>query len=189
MAPKKDTSTATTDDGLQLVLGRLDANAAHMTTHFTALNTTLNSALTSLAEAISSLPTAISLAVSSTPPPNNPPPNNPPPNNPPPNNPPPNNPLPNNPPPNNPPPNNSAMRPPKIHLPTFDGSNPLDWLFQATNYFDYYSIQPAQRLSLAQFYFTSDALSWYKYLANNRLLGTWAEFSRALELRFGPSYY
>nr|GEV19578.1 Ty3/gypsy retrotransposon protein [Tanacetum cinerariifolium] len=34
-----------------------------------------------------------------------------------------------------------------------------------------------------------DALSWYKHLANNNLLGTWAKFSRALELRFGPSTY
>ncbi|KAJ0521736.1 putative retrotransposon gag domain-containing protein [Helianthus annuus] len=46
-----------------------------------------------------------------------------------------------------------------------------------------------QRLYLAVFYFTDDALSWYKYLSNNRLLGTWPEFSRALELRFGPSSY
>ncbi|KAL4580818.1 hypothetical protein LXL04_017022 [Taraxacum kok-saghyz] len=97
-----------------------------------------------------------------------------------------------NPPPPPPPPprqNSQNIRPPKIFLPTFDGSNPLDWIFQAENYFTYYAIAPPQRLSLVVFYFTGDALSWYKYLANNRLLGTWEEFSRALELRFGPSTY
>ncbi|KAL4581954.1 hypothetical protein LXL04_006488 [Taraxacum kok-saghyz] len=91
------------------------------------------------------------------------------------------------PPPRQPP--NQNIRPPKILLPTFNGSNPLDWLFQATNYFEYYRIPPAQRLSLSVFYFTGEALSWYKHLANNNLLGNWIEFSRALELRFGPSAY
>ncbi|KAJ0624010.1 putative retrotransposon gag domain-containing protein [Helianthus annuus] len=93
------------------------------------------------------------------------------------------------PPPPPPPPGHNQPRPPKILLPTFDGSNPLDWIFQANNYFHYYSIPHDQRLSLAVFYFVGDALSWYKHLSNNQLLGTWTEFSRALELRFGPSTY
>ncbi|KAJ0895862.1 putative nucleotidyltransferase, Ribonuclease H [Helianthus annuus] len=78
----------------------------------------------------------------------------------------------------------SNPRPPKINLPMFDGSNPLDWIFQAENYFTYYNIPENRRLSLSVFYFTGEALSWYKYLHNNSLLGTWQEFSRALELRF-----
>ncbi|KAL4573070.1 hypothetical protein LXL04_019863 [Taraxacum kok-saghyz] len=95
------------------------------------------------------------------------------------------------PPPPPPPPrhNNQNIRPPKIHLPNFDGANPLDWVFQAENYFTYYAIPPNQRLSLSIFYFTGDALSWYKHMSNNNLLGTWAEFTRALETRFGPSTY
>ncbi|GKB30446.1 ty3-gypsy retrotransposon protein [Tanacetum coccineum] len=93
------------------------------------------------------------------------------------------------PPPPPPPPPHNQPRPPKILLPNFDGSNPLDWIFQANNYFEYYSIPADQRVTLAVFYFIGDALSWYKHLANNNLLGTWATFSRALELRFGPSTY
>ncbi|GJT99429.1 ty3-gypsy retrotransposon protein [Tanacetum coccineum] len=93
------------------------------------------------------------------------------------------------PPPPPPPPPHTQPRPPKIFLPNFDGSNPLDWIFQANNYFEYYSILPAQRVALTAFYFTGDALSWYKHLAHNHLLGTWEEFSRALQLRFGPSTY
>ncbi|CAH1432811.1 unnamed protein product [Lactuca virosa] len=46
------------------------------------------------------------------------------------------------PPPPPPPPPNQTLRPPKILLPTFDGSNPLDWIFQAENYFTYYTIPP-----------------------------------------------
>ncbi|XP_076903968.1 uncharacterized protein LOC143559194 [Bidens hawaiensis] len=83
----------------------------------------------------------------------------------------------------------SHPRHPKIVLPLFDGSNPLDWLFQADNYFSLYNTPENQRISLAGFSFTGEALSWYKYLHNNRLLGTWPDFSRDLELRFGPSSY
>ncbi|KAL4582832.1 hypothetical protein LXL04_007393 [Taraxacum kok-saghyz] len=98
------------------------------------------------------------------------------------------------PPPPPPPPNdqhrpNNNPRPPKILLPTFDGSNPLDWLFQAENYFTYYTIPADQRLALAVFYFTGEALSWYKHLATNNLLGDWQSFTRSLQLRFGPSSY
>nr|GEY20495.1 transposon Ty3-G Gag-Pol polyprotein [Tanacetum cinerariifolium] len=44
-------------------------------------------------------------------------------------------------------------------------------------------------LSMIAFHLTGDALSWYKYLFNNRLLTTWEAFTRALETRFGPSTY
>nr|GEZ62120.1 hypothetical protein [Tanacetum cinerariifolium] len=87
------------------------------------------------------------------------------------------------------PPTHQQPRPPNIFLPTFDVLNSLDWIFQAGNYFTYYAIPPDQRLSLSVFYFTGDALSWYKHLSNNNLLSTWPEFIRALETRFGPSTY
>ncbi|KAK9070431.1 hypothetical protein SSX86_010833 [Deinandra increscens subsp. villosa] len=80
-------------------------------------------------------------------------------------------------------------RAPKISLPLFDGTNPLDWIFQADNFFNYYQTPIAQRISLSVFYFTGDALSWYKHLATNEMLGTWATFKRELEIRFGPSSY
>ncbi|GJS81459.1 retrotransposon gag protein [Tanacetum coccineum] len=81
------------------------------------------------------------------------------------------------------------IRPPKITLPTFNGSNPLDWLFQADQYFAFYTIAPHQRIPIVAFHLSGDALSWYKYLVNNNLLTTWDNFTRALETRFGPSSY
>nr|GEU32281.1 retroviral aspartyl protease [Tanacetum cinerariifolium] len=54
-----------------------------------------------------------------------------------------------------PPPPHNQPRPPKILLPNFDGSNPLDWIFQANNYFAYYSIPPAQRNEIAIHHLTS----------------------------------
>ncbi|GJW42435.1 ty3-gypsy retrotransposon protein [Tanacetum coccineum] len=88
-----------------------------------------------------------------------------------------------------PPPNNPLHKSPKILLPTFDGTSPLDWLFQADQYFTFYNIPLEQRVALASFHFQGDALSWYKYMHNNQLLGDWETFTRALELRFGPSSF
>ncbi|KAL4590005.1 hypothetical protein LXL04_002923 [Taraxacum kok-saghyz] len=93
------------------------------------------------------------------------------------------------PPPPPPPRHQEHPRPPKITLPLFTGDNPLDWIFQANNYFEYYAIPEDQRIALSVFYFTGNALSWYKHQATNQLLGNWAEFSRAIELRFGPSTF
>ncbi|KAL0373933.1 UNVERIFIED_CONTAM: hypothetical protein Sradi_3309000 [Sesamum radiatum] len=36
---------------------------------------------------------------------------------------------------------------------------------------------------------TGDALSWFKWMYNNRQLSSWDAFVRSLELRFGPSSY
>nr|GEX50323.1 hypothetical protein [Tanacetum cinerariifolium] len=75
------------------------------------------------------------------------------------------------PPPPLPPPNNLLHKSPKIMLPTFDGTCPLDWLFQADQYFTFYNILVDQRVALASFHFQVDDLSWYKYMHNNGLLG------------------
>nr|KYP37503.1 Retrotransposon-derived protein PEG10 [Cajanus cajan] len=42
---------------------------------------------------------------------------------------------------------------------------------------------------MVAFYMTGDALSWYKWLHQNNQLYDWDSFTRALELRFGPSTY
>ncbi|GJS54526.1 ty3-gypsy retrotransposon protein [Tanacetum coccineum] len=56
-------------------------------------------------------------------------------------------------------------------------------------YFTFYNIEPPRRLAMISFHLSGDALSWYKYLYNNRLLTTWESFTRDLETRFGPSSY
>ncbi|GJY95378.1 ty3-gypsy retrotransposon protein [Tanacetum coccineum] len=58
------------------------------------------------------------------------------------------------------PPGNAMQHPmqphtPKITLPLFDGSNPLDWIFQADNFFDYYHTPVANRMAYSVFYFTA----------------------------------
>ncbi|KAL4591091.1 hypothetical protein LXL04_004040 [Taraxacum kok-saghyz] len=84
------------------------------------------------------------------------------------------------PPPPPPPPPHQQPRPPKISLPNFDRSNPLDWQFQANNYFDYYNMANNQRLPLAVFYFTGEALTSHHQRSPHHL---------ARILSFGPSSY
>ena len=71
----------------------------------------------------------------------------------------------------------------------FDGSNPLEWLFQADQFFNFYQIPPDNRLSMMSFYMKEEALCWFKWMHQNQLLLDWVSFTRALELRFGPSTY
>jgi len=85
--------------------------------------------------------------------------------------------------------NNFSLKPPKIILAPFDGSNPLEWIFQAEQYFTHYSINPNSRISLIASYMAGDALAWFQWLHNNHLLTTWERFCRDLELRFGPSSF
>lgn len=83
----------------------------------------------------------------------------------------------------------NTLKPPKLNLPPFDGSNPLDWIFQADQFFTHYSINPNLRLSYIASYMTGDALAWFQWLHNSHLLSTWERFTWDLELRFGPSTF
>ncbi|XP_050908813.1 uncharacterized protein LOC127122537 [Lathyrus oleraceus] len=82
-----------------------------------------------------------------------------------------------------------TIKPPKLRLLPFDGTNPLDWVFQANQFFAHYAIPHHQRLAHVAGYMTGDALGWYQWMFNNHLLSTWEAFTRALEVRFGPSAY
>ncbi|XP_058776595.1 uncharacterized protein LOC131650912 [Vicia villosa] len=81
------------------------------------------------------------------------------------------------------------FRTPKLELSMFDGSNPLEWLFQADQHFNFYQLPPENRLGMMSFYMKGEALSWFKWMYKNQELTDWFAFTRALELRFGPSTY
>ncbi|XP_050895185.1 uncharacterized protein LOC127101785 [Lathyrus oleraceus] len=77
----------------------------------------------------------------------------------------------------------------KVRLSPFDGSNPLEWIFQAEQYFDLTNTPNSQRLALVPFFMQGSALGWFKWLHSTQQLSTWSAFTRALELRFGSSSY
>ncbi|KAK4389795.1 hypothetical protein Sango_2316500 [Sesamum angolense] len=52
----------------------------------------------------------------------------------------------------------SPPKPSKLHLQLFDSTNPLDWVFQADQFFEFYSIPLDQRLKRVSCYMSGDAL-------------------------------
>jgi hypothetical protein len=53
---------------------------------------------------------------------------------------------------------------------TFDGTDALDWLFQAEQFFLFYNIAPENRLPMVAFYMKGEALGWYKWMFKNHEL-------------------
>jgi len=86
-------------------------------------------------------------------------------------------------------PNSPTLHSPKLDLIPFDGSDPLEWLFQADQFFCFYNIPMESRLHMSAFYMKGDALSWFKWTYQNNQMTDWLSFTNALELRFGQSTY
>lgn len=55
-------------------------------------------------------------------------------------------------------------KPATVDLSLFHGDDPEAWIFQVERYFDFYSILPNHKLSLASFYLEGEALDWYRWL-------------------------
>ncbi|OMP09516.1 hypothetical protein COLO4_05398 [Corchorus olitorius] len=77
---------------------------------------------------------------------------------------------------------------PKFFLSSFDGTNVHAWLFQAEQYFKFYSITHEQRVPMVHFFMTGEAAAWYQWMYKNNQLSDW-ESSRAIEICFGPSKF
>lgn len=82
-----------------------------------------------------------------------------------------------------------SFRTPKIELGIFYGTNALEWLFQARQFFSFYNIPHENRLPMTSFYMKGETLGWYKCMFQNHELSDWHAFSKAFELRFRPSTY
>jgi len=55
-----------------------------------------------------------------------------------------------------------SLHPPKLQLVTFGGSELLDTLFHAEEFFSLYQVPLKQRLHMAFLYMNGDALRWLK---------------------------
>lgn len=77
----------------------------------------------------------------------------------------------------------------KLDFPRFDGSDVMNWIFRAEQFFDYYSTPDAQRLIIAAVHMENDVVPWFQMISRNHPFQSWAMFTRALEMEFGPSPY
>jgi hypothetical protein len=86
-----------------------------------------------------------------------------------------------------PPPPLFQVRNVKLDFPRFDGSDVLQWIFKAEQFFDYYNTPDTQRLTIAAVHMDKDVVPWYQMLSRNHPFQSWVAFTRSLELEFGPS--
>ncbi|CAM8923904.1 unnamed protein product [Rhodiola kirilowii] len=83
----------------------------------------------------------------------------------------------------------TTPRLPRIDIPTFHGDQVVGWTFQMEQYFEHQGIPPEQKLTVAMFHISGEALEWYQWMHSTHQLTDWKTFIRDLNKRFGPSPY
>lgn len=78
---------------------------------------------------------------------------------------------------------------PKLEIPLFAGDGVLSWLFQVKHFFTFHQVLPEQKIDIAAFYMTGEALQRYHWLYSTHQLSSWEEFALKAKLRFGPSSF
>jgi hypothetical protein len=65
----------------------------------------------------------------------------------------------------------------------------LNWIFKAEQFFDYHNTPDADRLVISSVHLDQDVVPWFQMIQRSNPFRSWQEFTRALELDFGPSAY
>jgi hypothetical protein len=77
----------------------------------------------------------------------------------------------------------------RMDFPKFDRVDPANWLYKATQYFDFNQIQGMDRIPIASFHMEGEALIWFQDADYSGLIGNWDSFAKACLVRFGPTSY
>nr|KYP39590.1 Transposon Ty3-G Gag-Pol polyprotein [Cajanus cajan] len=75
----------------------------------------------------------------------------------------------------------------KLDFPRFDGSDVLQWIFRAEQFFEYYNTPDEQRIVIAAVHFEKNVVPWYQMMQRTSPIISWNTLTRSLELEFGPS--
>ena len=81
------------------------------------------------------------------------------------------------------------MRNIKLDFPQFDGSEVMNWIFKAEQFFEFYDTPDHHRLTIAAVHMEKDVVPWFQMISRNQPFQSWTMFTRALEMEFGPSPY
>ncbi|GJZ12835.1 ribosomal protein L14, bacterial [Tanacetum coccineum] len=77
----------------------------------------------------------------------------------------------------------------KLDFPRFGGSDPLNWLFRAEQFFSYFDLRDAQRLTIAFVHFEGFVVPWFQMLQKTHQVPNWVSLAKAIEDHFGPSQF
>ena len=86
-------------------------------------------------------------------------------------------------------PGSSQVRKFNFDFPRFDGTNALEWIFNANKFFDYYHIPDLERVSIASMHMDKGAVHWFQMMQRNLPFRSWHDLKRAIEMEFGPSLF
>jgi hypothetical protein len=77
----------------------------------------------------------------------------------------------------------------KLDFPRFDGKNVLNWIFKAEQFFDYHNTPDMDRMTIASVHLDQGVVPWFQMNQRSQPFRSWLEFTRVLEMDFGPSAY
>ncbi|XP_061376449.1 transcription factor MYC2-like isoform X2 [Gastrolobium bilobum] len=77
----------------------------------------------------------------------------------------------------------------KLEFPRFGSGDPLDWIYAAERYFQYFHIPDSERLLLVSFNLDSPASCWFRSQYQAGPYPDWTTFVAALQQRFRPSEF
>ncbi|KAI5440627.1 hypothetical protein KIW84_010199 [Lathyrus oleraceus] len=83
----------------------------------------------------------------------------------------------------------AASRTLKLSVPRFDGSNPIDWIFQIEAFFAFHDTPDTARLQIVLFHLEGCAAAWFQWAMRHNLLPFWSVFLEAVRDRFSPTAY
>ncbi|MCH79786.1 hypothetical protein A2U01_0000542, partial [Trifolium medium] len=77
----------------------------------------------------------------------------------------------------------------RLEFPRFNGSDALAWIFKADQFFDYYRTPDPERLTIAAVHLDHAVVPWFQMIQRETPFRSWQEFTRAIELEYGPSAF
>ncbi|XP_026419514.1 uncharacterized protein LOC113315452 [Papaver somniferum] len=80
--------------------------------------------------------------------------------------------------------------PPRIQLkfPTFDGTDPDGWIFQAEQYFTWHVIATNHKVNLAAAHLKGEANAWFRWKRTQIQILSWVTFCTQIRERFQPNF-
>ena len=73
------------------------------------------------------------------------------------------------------------MRQVKLDFPRFDGTDPLNWIFRAEQFFSYYDTPDPQRLTIAAVHMEGTVIPWFQMLQKSQQVSSWTALTEAIE--------
>ncbi|KAF9660791.1 hypothetical protein SADUNF_Sadunf19G0000400 [Salix dunnii] len=67
-----------------------------------------------------------------------------------------------------------------------DGDDPIEWIYKAEQYFDYFSMMPEKKIKMVSFHLDREALQWFQWEDCVSSCSKWEDFTKAFCREFGP---